>query len=363
VTQISIFRTSFIWVETVPSILEGKTAGQPFAFLGQTGDYAQAFDQCQSGTPGVGGLKLPWDGPRGNRYWQYYLEKHAGDMTGAQAWKKLVPFQLDLPCKITSKDPELTFALDAFYAPQGIAVVARATYRGAAKTPLEVAKLALAGRYDYRFEIDGKDGLSLDRAAETALMLARRQGFGEKTEGVGGDNQPFSVTTVLVGENAVPLAQGSDEHFLLEAVTSWDRYLKPADLAQRPLAGAQLPIKGTDAENIMYARKHGRAIWMPRIFAGNSNTATLACWHRNVMQASRQTLSLGEFVSWAAAQANIHPAVRERAQRAVALLQLSADGAAATGKKTTYRSASVVEQIKDANWTKAMAAIKGLPNN
>ena len=362
-TELSIFRTSFIWVETVPAILAGKTAGQPYSFLGQYGDYAKAFEECRAGQLAAGSLKLPWDSPRGNRYWQYYFERHAGDVTGEQAWKKIAPFQLDLPCKVTSKDPEVIFAFEAFYAPHGISVIARCTYRGAPKSPLDAAKLALAARYDYRFEIDGSSGLSLDRAADNALALARKRGFGDKAEGIPGDNQPFSITTFLVGKDVAPLTQGSDEHFLLEAVTGWARSLKKDDLAKLPLADARLAISSMDDQNLMYARKRGRAIWLPRSFAENPNTATLACYHRNITQASRQTLSLGEFVSWFAAergrQAAVPATVAERARRAAQLLDLSSKGKEPTGKKTTYRSASVVEQVKSAEWANAIKLVMG----
>jgi hypothetical protein len=368
-TEISIFRTAFIWVETVPAILAGAPADAAYAFLGQYGGYAQFFDQCQAGQATANALKLPWDNPNGNFYWRYYFEgKDAGDMTGAQAWKKFVPFQLDLPGKTVTSDAEARVTFEAFYAPQGIAVVAHVNYRGVPKSALDIAKLALAVRYDYRFQIDASPGptvgVNLDRAADRALAVARARGFG-KVDGFPGDNQPFSVTTFLVGENIVTPVEGSDEHLLLETVTSWDRNLTKADLAKRPLADAQLSIRGSSADNIMYARKNGRAIWRAHAFGENSPSPMLTCYHRNITQAGLQTLSLGEFVSWVAAQhdANVivAPALDERAKRAATLLELFSEGKAATGKKITYRTDSVAAQIKKADWAKAIALVKGLP--
>jgi hypothetical protein len=367
-TTISIFRTSFLWVETVPAVLAGACPNNaPSTFLGRYGDYAAEFDRCQEGRP-TGRLTLPWSSPRGNFYWKYYFEgKHAGEMTGVQAWKKLVPFRMNLDCATATKDAEVRVSFEAFYFPHGIGVVARANYRGQPKSALEVARLALAVRYTYRFQIAGSStagGFNLDQAAECALAVARERGFG-KVDGFPGDNQPFSVTTFLVGQNIAPLAPGSDEHFLLETTTAWNHQLKAVDLAKLPLADARLSIRNGDDDNIMYGRKYGRAIWLTRAFDQNPDTPTLACYHRNVTHASLQTLSLGEFVSWTAAQydaqAPVHPAVVDRAKRAASLLQLLFDGKTASGKKVTYRTASVAEQIATATWGTAMTVVKALP--
>jgi hypothetical protein len=368
-TEISIFRTSFIWVETVPAILQGPPEGRPYGFLGQYGGYAQHFDLCQSGQGAPGMPILPWISPRGNHYWKYYFDgKHAGDTTGVQAWKKLVPFRLELPSRTVTTGAEARVTFEAFYAPQGIAMVALLNYRGKPKSALEVAKLALEVRHEYRFEITGSPGpaagVNLDQAAERALTIARERGFG-KVVGFPGDNHPFSVTTFLVGENVVTPVQGGDEHFLLEAVASWNRTLTQADLAKRPLAQAQLPIRDPSDDNMMYARKQARAIWMAHNFGENPATSVLACYHRNITQASLQTLSLGEFVSWVAAQYDggepVALTVKERAKRAATLLELFSDGQAGTGKKVTYRSASIQAQLEDADWTKAIAFVKALP--
>jgi hypothetical protein len=368
-TQISIFQTSFIWIETVPAILAGNLpASAPYGFLGEYGGYARSFDACQSGTLAAA-LKLPWDSPQGNFFWKYYFEgRHAGEMTGVQAWKKFVPFQSELAATTRTQGAEAKVTFDALYAPQGVAVIAQAKYRGAPKSTPDIAKLALAVRYDYRFVLDGSSspaaGVSLDQVAERALALARERGFG-KVDGFSGDNQPFSVTTFLVGEKADPVMEGSDEHFLLETVASWNRHLNTGDLVKLPVAGARLPIRDSDDQNMMYARKLGRAIWLPRSFAYNPPTPTLKCYHRNVTYASLLTLGLGEFISWVAAQHDaqvlVAPLIDDRAKRACSLLRLFSEGQTATGKKVIYRTASVVAQINSAGWSKAMALIGALP--
>jgi hypothetical protein len=371
VTTISIFRISFIWVETVPAILaKGVPPSAPYAFLGQYGGYAKEFNACQAAMlppsrPSASGLKLPWNNPEGNFFWKYYFEgTHAGDVKGADAWGKIVPFQLELPCMTVTPDAEARVTFDSFYAPHGVAVIATANYREKCgkkpKSALDIAKLALAIRYDYRFRFDASDpaaGINLEKAAERALGLARQQGLGN-VPGISKDARPFSVTTFLKGKDVDPIAQGSDEHFLLETVTTWNRYLKTADLASAPLADAPLKIRNADGENMMYARGRGRAIWFPREFVGN-NRPMLACYHRNITHASLQTQSLGEFVAWVADQ---HAASRplagtvdDRARRAAALLELFSNG------KVIYRTQSARAQIEFAKWAEAIAFAKKLP--
>ena len=367
-TGLSIFRTSFVWVQTVPGIL-AKTIPGPYAFLGAYGDYADAFDACQKGTPAAGTLELPWrDEPVGNFYWRHYFEgQDAGSVTGVKAWKKLVPFRRSLAITTVSPQPaEAKMAFDVFYAPQGLALVARANYRGIAKSPLDVVKLIHAVRYDYRFLLAGETtpagGMSLSAIADRALTQIRKTDLGG-ADGYAEGNAPVTVTTFLQGENVQPIAQGSDEHFLLEAATGWNRNLKTADLATRKLDDAQLVVRNADAENMMYARGRGRAIWFPRDFVGNAKPS-LSCYDRNIVQASLQTQSLGAFVSWAAAQiaqeTALDGAVLDRAKRAVALLQIFFNGGTG-GLKVTYRSASIMEQIVNAKWDDAMKVIQAIP--
>jgi hypothetical protein len=368
VTVISIFRTSFIWVQTVPAILSRKVSG-PYGFLGARGDYVDTFKACQSGALAAGVLALPWAKPEGNHYWRYYFEgQEAGEVSGEKAWKMLVPFCRKLDIATVSPDkPEARVTFDMYYAPQGLAAVARVNYRGVPKSPAEVAKLAHAVRYDYRFLpagiADPPGGLSLDRSVEQAFAQVRRTEFGN-ADGFAGGGEPMSVTTFLQGANVRPVAQGSDEHLLLEAVTSWRRNLALGDLATRKLAEAQLAsVLNADAENMIYARGRGRAIWFPREFVGNSR-AMLPCYHQNTVVASLQTQSLGALVVWVAsqlAQSNpVDPGVLDRAKRAAALLKIFANGGTA-GLKTTYRSASVQAQIANAKWDDAMKAVAAQP--
>jgi hypothetical protein len=356
-TQITNFRVSFIWVETIPAILAQQLkASAPYAFLGYRGRYAQEFDKLKRRKGGPAGLELPWPKPQGHHYWKHYFAgRHAGDIIGDDAWQKHVPLRGRLPLRIstTERSPRVTF--EVFYSPQGTALVANAYYRGDSISLTEVATLADAVRNRYRFHTDAaqaKSGMSLQSIAEYALATARRAAFGD-VEAFAGYNQPFTITTFVQGTVANPAAQivdGSDEHRVLEALTGWNRNFAIMNLSKTPLQSASLTIHSRLDSDLVYARGTGRAIWLPRLFATDQGRARLSCYHRNITLASVQTMSLGEFVGWVARRyergETVPELVQERAKRASRLL-----GVLAAGERTaTYRTMSIATQVNDAKW-------------
>lgn len=359
-TRISSFRATLIWVETVPAILANTLPPDaPYRFLGKAGGYARAFDECQNGKRRPDGLELPWDKP-GNYFWKRYFNKEATKVFGAQAWEKFVPFRRRLDCQTITPNPAVTVSFEAFYAPQGVAVVAKIDYRGTLTPIRDVVDCALAARHGYRFTISGRTNVSMDHAADAALDSARHDAFGD-VECAAGYNQPFSVASFIIGEVAdiaTPVGAGSDEHLALEAVTTWNPNF--ATQPPKPIADAKLPMHASAASDLMYGHGRARAIWLPRAFAQPAAGPVISCYHRNIMLASLQTLSLGEFVSWVAARhTGAQPVARildERAKRAAALLQLMADG-----DQSTYRTTSVAHQFADAKWAPAVAVIRALP--
>lgn len=382
--NITIFRLSFLWVETIPAIVaRDLPLDAPFSFLSQQGDYVKRFSYLRTNPPPPIELSIPWEKPTGQRFWKFYFEgKQAGEVTGIQAWKKFVPFRKPFVCEQimpmnSGETTKVTF--EVFYAPQGVALVANVNYRGEGKSLMEIATLAHHVRSSFRFSIDGlttKGGLSLDAIGEQALAKVRREHFGA-VEGFPGHNQPFSIASFISGtdiERDQVIRQGSEEHRVLEAITGWNRYFPELDLATTPLADAKLPIHKVLPSDILYARKSARAIWLPRSIncksstttqtAGissspMSNTSLISCYHRNLLLATMLTLSMGEFVAWVAAQHSEGKAVREihneRAKRMVSLLQMLSDG-----KNSTYRTASIAQLIQDAEWPQQMALIRSV---
>jgi hypothetical protein len=352
---ISKFRISLIWTETVPAMLARTAAsGAPLAWLGLMGDYQQNFNALGAGA-GPAEVELPWRRPMGERFWRRYFEgTHTGEVTGLQAWKRLTPFRGTLPCGISAAVPDVKMSFESYFAPHGIALLATAYYEGAEKSLPEVADIAHAVRFGPFFgRVGGAANRRLEPVAEDTLADLCHQAFGANIAGHLHDSKPFTVTTLLDGRNASDsdkIKAGSPEHRLLEAVTGWNPSYRNMNLKNLPPATASVRIKRQLDGDLMYARKNGRAIWLPRAFISGSRTLT--CYHRNIVFASLQTQSLGGFSIWAAAQqkagAPVDKSVLDRAKRATTLLGLLSEG-----NPAIYQSASVAKQIEEANYLTA----------
>jgi hypothetical protein len=347
---ISKFRISLIWTETVPAILAGNLAsGAPLAWLGRAGDYAQTFENMRAGT-GPAIVELPWRRPIGERFWRHYFEgKHTGEITGRQAWKRLTPLRGKLLSGIAAAVPYIKMGFESYFAPQGIALLATGYYEGAAKSLPDVTEIAHAVRFGPYYGRGITTNRRLGPVAEEAIADLRQQAFGQ-TKGYPSGHQPFTIITLLDGlgaDGSDKIKAGGPEHRLLEATTSWNPHYRQINLKQVPLATATVPIRRQLDGDMMYARSDGRAIWLPREFGKGS--PALTCYHRNIVFASLQTQSLGEFAVWVAEQqktgALVDKLVLERAARAKALLGLLSAGAIAI-----YRTGSVAKQIEEAKY-------------
>ena len=292
----------------------------------------------------------------GERFWRRYFEgTHTGNVTGRQAWKRLTPFRGKLTCGISvAAVPDVNMSFETYFAPHGTALLATAYYEGAARSLSEVADIGHAVRFGPFFgRVGGATNRRLEPVAEEALADLRHQAFGAGVAGYLYDSKPFTVTTLLDGRDASArdkIKAGSPEHRLLEAITGWNPSYQSMNLKQLPPATASVPIRRQLDGDLMYARKYGRAIWLPREFTSGSRT--LACYHRNIVFASLQTQSLGGFSVWAAAQqqagAPVDNLVLDQAKRATTLL-----GLLSAGNPAIYRSASVAKQIEEANYLTA----------
>src|SRR6185312_5786487 len=168
-TQITNFRLSFIWIETVPAVLARTLdTKQSFAFLGSVGSYAEKFDESKSSAatpstasaakppadpaqPAAEPLTVPWLGSS-NHYWKYtFARQSPRDVTGATAWQSLVPLRVSLQRRYALAPAEMKVTFEGFYSPVGIALVANAYYRGKARTPMEMAEVAQFIRHQAQF--------------------------------------------------------------------------------------------------------------------------------------------------------------------------------------------------------------------
>jgi hypothetical protein len=403
-TQFKNFKLSFIWVETIPAIAAlGLDSAAPYAFLGKPGRFAEKFDTLQAGRPSED-LQLPWPRPIGHHFWMHYFAgRHAGAISGLDAWNSHVPLRCKRSPKIAqnAKEPKATF--EVFYSSQGVGLVANFYYRGKNKSIREIVKLARGVQSRLRFRTSaGQGGMLLQNMAAHLLEDARQTAFGN-AEATPGFNQPFTIATFVQGEtDERKVGEGGPVHYALEALTAWNHNLENDDLKVSTIESARLNIHKRAESDLVYARDKGRAVWLPREFApkkenlpldeSDANAAShlpagpgmeeaaglaieletdatldpaepgpeakrpprLSCYHRNLTLASLQTMSLGEFVGATGRQLLRGEKVPElllaRAKSAARILN-----ALTLGDPTlTYRSKSVVAQINAANWRPAI---------
>jgi hypothetical protein len=364
-TQFRNFRLSFIWVETIPAIFAQKLgADAAYAFLGRPGGYAEKFNTLQGGGA-VADLQLAWPRPQGHHFWKHYFAgRHSGSVSGVDAWKKHVPLRGTTPINIVLDVAEPKATFEIFYMPQGIGLVANVYYRsdGGSKLLDDIVKLALGVRYRYRFRRSGeppRNGRSLESMANHVLADARAHAFG-KADAFAGSNLPFTVATFVQGETDHPddeVPQGGPVHRALEALTGWNEKYATMNLEKALLASARLAIHTRAESDLVYARKSGRAIWLPREFADASAHPRLSCYHRNLTLASLQTMSLGEFVGLTARQLQRGEKVSQmllaRAKSAAGVLSVLASGE----RQATYRTMSIDAQTKAGDWAASIDII------
>lgn len=349
-------RLTFIWVDSIPGLLDGAAPQAPFAWLGRRGDFINRFDTAQAARggdlPGV-----PWSEPdSGHAFWRLYFENKPDlrGITGSQAWKRLAPLRQNLFNAAGAGGAYSEIRATAFYFSHGTALAVTLNLRGQAATPLDAAKLAMTLRHDPVLALPHapKPLLTLD-----ALAGVLRKGMhGQNLAGLAvhpGANQPFSIFTVLEADGLTPLddaKDGDDTHRALEGVTRWNPNFALVDLAQHPLAEAlvkpstHLGLKS----DLVYVRRSGVAIWLPRLLhGGEAGRKSLSCYHNNMLHGSIQLRSLVELANFAKSEAAQgrppSDAVKERAERAGALLRLMQDG-----KENTYRSRLLAAQIEQA---------------
>jgi hypothetical protein len=367
--EFSDIRISFIWVETV---LEGlrdmPRPGARLALLNDRISFAPFFEKARKqpvpidDSPGIS-LQAPWPKPTGQRFWQPYLDQTSpSSVSGEQAWKSLVPLRAKLPFPITSSAVTTVPLFDVFFYPCGLALLG--TVRLSANLPLEAAvEEAFKIKRDKIFNVEWPAGLqqllSLDAVAERALDAMRNWAWGEGSVAQRTDLDAFTIFTFTQGKGVdlVPISKTPDIQRALAAVTNWRPSWKTdplADLEKARVSSHKTPA--AEARSLIYGGKRSRALWFPDLFAGSPTGSSLACYHRNLSQASLQVETLCGFA-------------RETAQRLADNKVLSFFETECTrntagilgrvyGGKKSYRSWSLRAQIDNNDFVDDINAIR-----
>jgi len=346
---IESIRLSFVWVDTIPGLLDELAPGAALAWLGRRGDYIYEFDRAQSFSIAPPGIRTPWQGrDSGWSFWRYYFEAtKPSSVTGNQAWKNLAPFREDLVQFAPDGEAFSELRVSSFYFSHGSALVLTLNLRHQALTVLEAAKRMMALRHDAVLKLPGDaQRHTLNVLGNAIRARIHETGFaGLQTHA--GRNQPFSVVTVLQADGVDRLAvvaEGDDTHRALEAMTGWNPNFDALDLAQYPIADSKIARSGKLGldNDLVYARKYGVAIWLPRHLSDTKKGGKpLSCYHNNMLHGSLQIRSLAELVAFANRGAGVSLAVDQRVQRAETKLDMMK-----TGKEHTYRSRCLARQVE-----------------
>lgn len=366
--RVQDFRVSFIWFETLLSLLDYDVPDPqavPFSFLGRNTTYEQKFNEIQNakGRPDKAtGLTLPWPSAFKHNFWVNYLNyfdvRDASERLLRLAWEKSIPFrELITFTAGPFSSLQVDFLLEAFYYPHGLALVA--TVRSTQDMVLDDAiKLAFQVRRDEHLALKTVTDaplstLSLDHLAHFTLDILH-EAWGKGANAGIRRVEPFTIFTIVQGSakkgldiNAA-VALNDEIHHALESILIWDESYLRSEYTPTPLDRASLHIKyGEPASHLLYGLKRGRAVWFPTKFTSTDKRdfARLAAYHRNLVLLSMQVESLYGLVAESKKRLNdphpFPPTLSERVRRAVEHLAHFYTGI------STYQSWSARAQLQN----------------
>jgi hypothetical protein len=343
--QVYDARLSFIWVEILPQLLSGAPPnGAPLGFLADRVTYEQRFGEAVREAPlGQGELHAPWRHTGKHFFWTYYLGgRRRAEVSGAPAWKALVPFRAAQPARVQANWWPGRLWSEAYFYPFGMALVVSAHFEGDLTLDDWLAKvfeLRRSGRLQLEPAGGEAEVMSLDMLADRGLAALREAALGTEARAGARPVLPFSVVTVVRGAGADPTLSpddGGEIQRALEALVRWSPTYAYDQLP--PLDERRLTIRRGPAGHLLYGHDRGRATWFPAHFLRPaSQGSSLGCYHRNLTYLSLQVESLGELARQCARDLEAGRAFsahqRACAQRAAALL-----GLLYAGHRDTYRS-------------------------
>jgi hypothetical protein len=364
--KVNSVRLSFLWAQTLPTLLEkGVPDNSEFAFLTRGYQYQDKFKAVLVSDPSAAGFQFPWMAEKKQQFWMRYLVQGKLNEVGAgQAWEMLVPLRTSVDIRLQADWFHGSSFIDAFYYPFGLALAI--TFRWEPNQSLD-QMVSQA----YLFRKNGKFGLkpglpqnlSLEQVADAILTSLRQRALGEGSSAGLPLPDTLSILTVIQATGGQPetdVTQDKKIMKFLEVVTNWPaapQFLQlpsPADVCLRKKRSA--PIGSA-----LYAQDRGRAVWFPALFRGETDGSTLeaseqsrrssklACYHRNLLFGSLQTEALGRLVHYTAQLFDAgkkpinltghHRTVAKNAALQLAKLYLG-------DKNNTWRSDSPNRQIK-----------------
>jgi hypothetical protein len=349
------FKFSMIWVESNAYLMgDPSPVPAPMGFLGERTSYSCKFDQLQHAKPKPIEPRQPWDNPKGQLFWKYYLEKDdLSTLEGSKAWRFLIPFREKVPINVTMPGLEANTVAEMFLYPYGMGLVITITCEkrmGLTQLVEHAYSLKKNDKFIAQWDTGSTENVRMSGLAEACFKYIRKILTGSDTPNGNVGITPFTVFTVIKGrgvDSTSSLADFGEEHRILEAVTEWPPLWEKAFLL--PLNSGRIPIASySPASHILYGRKRGRAIWFPAAFTERRReSCSLSCYHRNIVLASLQVESLCSLATMTAHELKngnsntLRIMHRECARLAVGIL-----GRMYGGNDNTYRSMSAKYQIQ-----------------
>ncbi len=355
-TRIREVRITLAWFERLTGIWR---AGAPVAmsFLQTPEAYAKQFESVTAGGRGDT-LTLPWpleSSQYRHWFWTYYLQRAPQTISGAEAFRQLVPLRSGFDCKMGCEKPWVSAIADAFYYPHGIGLVVTvklfldSDIWPKTGVSLETAvQKSIESWSDYQYNLTWASGPPLrgtmDLASRELMRHVRERVMAPQCPEGAGDPKPFSIAAVVRGNFDRPdqaPAAGGDLHEAMQGLcilrTPWQK------VNLYPLKDAALRIRRSIPKgHFLYHSDRGRALWFPSYFAENAKARnrSIGCYQRNLTLLHLQTMSLIDVLrsqtDLAAAGGEKSPAMLA-GMAAEAAQQLSALYAST---QSTYRSSS-----------------------
>lgn len=339
-------RFTFLQVECLASPLRAlKSPAIPFDFLLSGPRYQREFEDAIEGSSDC---LPPWRDGFGKLFWRYYLYKIPPAAKDAR--RAMAPFYLPLKTKIAADWLTGKAGARAYLYPWGIGLVFDVRATGSFTLDEAVGLGFQAQRLGkYKIEVNGaQKETGLKGLFDTLLAAVRSKVYGPGIA-AGNTSEMFSVVTILDADEAdaaEAVAEGSDLHRALDALTGWNtlyQKTKPKDLN-----GARIEIKTSPEGHLLYGGPRGRCVWFPGNFVSQAPySRTLLCYHQNLTTASLQTESLCRLAKDAAEilQNGQSLADSSLAYQECAKLAAGALGRLYGGTCETYRSHSIRAQI------------------
>lgn len=354
---VSDYRLTFIWTRPIIDHLLplSRSAQPPLGLAVDESKYRLWFDAL----PAVRDHAQPappWPPHGGENFWSRYLNAPLESVSGAVAWRQVVPVRIPSPVFVEHDTANTRVQTEGLVYPWAISLILTVVCRKPWADLHAVATNVLRDRREQCYSVTGGPTLvDLDAIANLGLSKLRTQAFGS----VGPAQQlprPFSVFSVVHGASIKAKVDpaAAAVHQLLQAAAAFSSTWESDKL--NDYADDAGGLRERPQSHVLMAVPRGRALWAPEHFAAKPNRHTLACRHRNLVYGSAHVDALCEFAQSTADDAGV--GVLGAVHRAMASRAMPALGGLYLGAGSTFRSRSLARQVVDRDALPAINALR-----